>query len=207
MRLKWMYAVLLALAASLFGLWLFAGMGQTYACSCVEPGPPAEALASSKVVFAGKVVSIRGFETREGGIYSSGDLGTIELQVSTVWKGPVQETMFVTTVRSEASCGFTFKEGQEYIIYSRSDDAPPEVSLCSRTRLAANAQEDLAALGEGKLPEPGASASEPDAEQPKDAAGGCSILSPSARAPKDAWTLGLIAGVALLALRRRRPRR
>ena len=44
MRPKWIYAARLALAASLLGLWLFAGMGQSYACSCVEPDPPAEAL-------------------------------------------------------------------------------------------------------------------------------------------------------------------
>ena len=201
-----MYAVRLALAAFLLSLSLFADTGQSYACSCVEPGPPAEALASSTVVFAGEVVSIRGFETREGGIYSSGDLGTIELRVSTVWKGPVQETMFVTTVRSEASCGFTFKEGQQYVVYSRSEATPPEVSLCSRTSLAANAQEDFAALGEGTQPEPGSKAPEPEARQPTESTGGCNILPQSARAPKDAWTVGLIAAVVFLGFRRR-PRR
>ena len=163
MRPKWIYAARLALAASLLGLWLFAGMGQSYACSCVEPDPPAEALANSTVVFAGRVVAIRGFDIPESGIVSTADLGTIELQVSTVWKGPVQETMFVTTVRNGASCGFTFAEGEEYVIYSRSDATPPEVSLCSRTRLAANAQEDFDALGEGSTPEPGSRAPEPTA--------------------------------------------
>ena len=163
MRLASRYAVRLALVASLFGLWLFAGVGRSYACSCVEPDPPAEALANSTVVFAGRVVAIRGFDIPESGIVSSADLGTIELQVSTVWKGPVQETMFVTTVRNGASCGFTFAEGEEYVIYSRSDATPPEVSLCSRTRLAANAQEDFDALGEGSTPEPGSRAPEPTA--------------------------------------------
>ena len=264
MRHEWLFAVRLALVASLFCLWLFAGVGRSYACSCVEPDPPAEALANSTVVFAGRVVAIRGFDIPESGIVSSADLGTIELQVSTVWKGPVQETMFVTTVRNGASCGFTFAEGEEYVIYSRSDATPPEVSLCSRTRLAANAQEDFDALGEGSTPEPGSRAPEPTATPtltptpeptatptltptpeptatptltptpeptatptptptpeptvtpiptptpepiatptPQPAAGGCNILSQSAQAPKDTWALGLIAGVALLALRRR----
>lgn len=196
-------AVRLALAALLGSLWLFAGTGQTHACSCVEPGPPAEALAESTIVFAGKVISIRGLETRVEGTWSTMDPVTIELHVSAVWKGSVQETMFVTTVRSEASCGFTFTEGREYVVYSRSDAIPPEVSLCSRTGLAANAQEDFDALGEGNPPEPGSKAPEPEVEQPRDAAGGCNILSQSARTPKDAWALGLIAGAALLASRRR----
>ena len=231
MRPKWIYAARLALVASLFCLWLLAGMGQSYACSCVPPGSPSEASAQSTVVFAGKVVAIRGFDIPESGIVSTADLGTIELQVSTIWKGPVQETMFVTTVRDEAGCGFTFTEGQEYVVYSRSDATPPEVSLCSRTRLASNAQEDFEALGEGRAPEPGSRAPEPTATPtltptpeptatptltptpeptatptPQPAVGGCNILSQSAHAPMDTWALGLIAGVALLALRRR-PRR
>ena len=110
MRTTITYAAKLALITTLFGLWLFAGVGRSYACSCVEPDPPAEALANSTVVFAGRVVAIRGFDIPESGIVSSADLGTIELKVSTVWKGPVQETMFVTTVRDEAGCGFTFAE-------------------------------------------------------------------------------------------------
>ena len=80
MRLASRYAVRLALVASLFGLWLFTGVGRSYACSCVEPDPPAEALANSTVVFAGRVVAIRGFDIPESGIVSSADLGTIELQ-------------------------------------------------------------------------------------------------------------------------------
>ena len=206
MRTTITYAAKLALITTLFCLWLFAGVGRSYACSCVEPDPPAEALANSTVVFAGRVVAIRGFDIPESGIVSTADLGTIELKVSTVWKGPVQETMFVTTVRNGASCGFTFTEGEEYVIYSRGDATLPEVSLCSRTRPASQAQEDFDALGEGRTPEPGSRAPEPEVEQPKNSAGGCNILSQSARAPRDAWGLGLIAGVALLAFRRR-PRR
>ena len=241
MGTKLAYAAKLTLITTLCGLWLFAGMGQSYACSCVEPDPPSEALANSTVVFAGRVVAIRGFEVPASGIVSTADLGTIEIKVSTVWKGPVQETMFVTTVRDGAGCGFTFTEGQEYVVYSRSGATPPEVSLCSRTRLASNAQEDFAALGEGRTPEPGSRAPEPTATptltpeptatptptstpEPtatptstptaapvptptaQQAAGGCNFLSQSAHTPKDTWALGLIAGVALLALRRH-PRR
>ena len=206
MRTTITYAAKLALIATLCGLWLFAGVGQVEACSCGPRPSPSGAYHSSTVVFSGKVVAIRGFDIPAWGTYSSADRGTVELQVSTVWKGPVQETMFVTTVRNGASCGFTFAEGEEYVIYSRSDATPPEVSLCSRTRLAANAQEEFDALGEGSTPEPGSRAPEPEVEQPKNSAGGCNILSQSARAPRDAWGLGLIAGVALLALRRR-PRR
>ena len=206
MRTTITYAAKLALIATLCGLWLFAGVGQVEACSCGPRPSPSGAYHSSTVVFSGKVVAIRGFDIPAWGTYSSADRGTVELQVSTVWKGPVQETMFVTTVRDEAGCGFTFAEGEEYVIYSRSDATPPEVSLCSRTRLAANAQEEFDALGEGSTPEPGSRAPEPEVEQPKNSAGGFNILSQSARAPRDAWGLGLIAGVALLALRRR-PRR
>ncbi len=197
----------LALAASLFCLWLFADAARSYACSCVAPGSPTEELAESTVVFAGKVVAISGFDVSESGVVSGADVGTIEFQVSAVWKGDVPETMFVATVRDGAACGFNFTEGQEYVVYSRSDASPPDVNLCSRTRLADHAQEDFAALGEGRAPEPGSGAPGPHdgtANPAPPSTGGCNALSQSAHAPTDAWALTLIAGVAWVGLRRRR---
>ena len=149
-----MRAARLALVASLVALWLFANTEQSHACSCVPPGPPSEALAESAVVFAGKVTSVREFEDPDATTYSSTDPTTVEFKVDTVWKGPSYETMSLTTARSDASCGFTFIEGEEYVVYSR-DGAT--VSLCSRTRSVAYAQEDFDELGEGDKPGPGSS--------------------------------------------------
>ena len=214
MRPGWAYAARLVIAVSLLALWLLGGMEKSYACSCGARGSPYDLLARATMVFAGKVVDTRGYEAPESGIYSSSDPVTIKIQVSTVWKGAVRETMFVKTVRSAPSCGFPFSRGREYLVYSHSDDSPPFVGLCGGTREAAHAKEDFQALGDGWAPEPGSAAPEPQIEptaiptqhrdtQPR--AGGCSIAQPESHAPSDTFALGLIAGVAWLGFRRRPP--
>ena len=197
MRTTLAYAAKLALITTLCGLWLFATTAQTYACVCAEdPGSPSEALAKSTVVFAGRVIAKRDLDTA--------DSRTVEFKVSTAWKGSVQETMYVLAIAHGTSCYFQFTEGEEYVVYSRSDGTTPKVSLCDRTMRASS--DDFDALGEGWVPEPGSSAPYPyeGIGQPAlPATGGCNILSQSAHAPMDTWALGLIAGVAWLGLRRR----
>ena len=218
MRTTITYAAKLALIATLCGLWLFSGAGQVEACSCLPLPSPSEALAESTVVFAGEVVAIRGLTDRR--VLSDNPDDTfeflVELRVSTVWKGPGYDTIFVMTGRD--TCEFGFSEGQRYVVYAYRPwkGALPEVSICTRTRNADQASEDLAWLGDGHTPKPGTTAPLPPwmfptptptaTPTPEPAAGGCNPLAQSARAPRDAWGLGLIAGVALLALRRR-PRR
>ena len=114
------HAIRLGLILSLSLLWFFANTGQSLACSCVRPGSPSEELAQSSSVFAGRVVSVREFnDPNATHDYSSTDPTTVEFEVDTIWKGPYNETIYLTTARSEASCGFTFDEGEEYIVYSR----------------------------------------------------------------------------------------
>ena len=72
---------------------------------------------------------------------------TVGFDVSRVWKGYDYQTMYLTTARSGATCGFTFVEGEEYLVYSSN---AATVSLCSRTRPMSEAKEDLAALDEGR---------------------------------------------------------
>ncbi len=126
-------------------------------------------------------------------IRSSADPATVEFAVNKVWKGPLRYTTSFTTARSEASCGFTFVEGKEYIVYSRDGKT---VSLCSRTTLITDAQEDLDALGEGNPPHDKAS-------NPQDGAsssGGCGM---APAASPDLAMLGLAAGLIWAGLRKR----
>ena len=198
-----MRAIQVALVLSLSGLWLFANTGVSHACSCVAPGPPSEELAESATVFVGKVTSVREFQDPKADTWGTTDPTTIEFEIHTAWKGPSYETMSLTTARSDASCGFTFVEGEDYIVYSR-DGAT--VSLCSRTRPVAYAQEDFDELGEGQKPDPGSRGPTPEPYGGPSGSMSCGLASYAGHGPQDASALFMVSGLIWLGLRGR-PRR
>ncbi|ARU61833.1 hypothetical protein CBW65_12935 [Tumebacillus avium] len=116
----------------------------SYACSCVEPKAPKEALADATAVFAGQVQKIE----KQTKYYK------VTLAVNTAWKGvDSAETSVLTAIGGEASCGVEFKQGQEYLIYTnQTQDGQNYASLCSRTKELTRADEDLKALGTGTEP-------------------------------------------------------
>lgn len=114
----------------------------TYACSCIQPGPPAEAAAQSQAVFAGTVSDITPASATTGAL-----LVTFDVQQS--WKGPEGPQLTVVTADNSASCGFEFTRGEEYLVYSVAQEGQLTTGLCSRTAALAAAGEDLGALGEG----------------------------------------------------------
>ncbi len=114
-------------------------------CSCIPPVPPRQALGQADAVFAGRVVSVT-----ERAEEDPGHPGGPHLEVRIVpvrrWKGALPDTVTVRTANNSAACGFAFERGAEYLVYAAGEDAL-RASLCSRTRLLADAGEDLAALG------------------------------------------------------------
>ncbi|MCG8349367.1 MAG: hypothetical protein MI924_16495 [Chloroflexales bacterium] len=156
------------LKTSLLGLILLTIVGSfllrpctVSACSCMAPEPPQQELAASDAVFAGEVVSIQGsgpqfaFTSQFpffGFFTSSADFVTVNFEVSEVWKGTIHQTVTIRTSGSSASCGFEFQTGNSYLVYAGAVDTELHTSLCSRTALLANAQEDLAAFGAGEQP-------------------------------------------------------
>ncbi|WP_238652384.1 hypothetical protein [Paenibacillus piscarius] len=143
----------------------------TYACSCAVPSSPVEAMEKSTAVFEGTVTSM---EKSSKLVQSSGDPVYVTFLTGAHWKGEVGEQITVSTAQSSASCGFEFTEGERYLVYARGGaegangtggadggaggtegtkgadgKAKLTVSLCSRTTLYSNAQEDLNELGAG----------------------------------------------------------
>ena len=186
-RLTVPLAVAFALVLSM--LWLLGNAGQAHACKCVEPGPPSEEMEKFDAVFAGRVVSIEHNFDPNSTTLGPGDRTTIGLDVSTVWKGAVHEDMYVTTPPTGGSCGFTFTEGEEYILYAYDSavlDEGYSVSICSRTALLSQAQADLEAFGDGGSPLSGTAGPQP--EQTEDAAGNGALIA----------MLGAVAAIILL---------
>ncbi len=117
-------------------LVLICSISKGYACSCSEPAPPLESLEVSKAVFVGKVTDI----DRE----LFGNNETVTLTVSSAWKGISTTEVHVTTSSDEASCGYNFELGKEYLVYTLQDKM--ETNICTRTSLLSDADEDLAAF-------------------------------------------------------------
>ena len=179
---------ILSLAFIMGVLWFLGNPGQVYACKCAEPGTPSEELEKFSAVFAGRVVSIQHSYDPNATSVSPEDRTTVGFEVSTVWKGLVHEEMYITTPPTGGSCGFTFIEGEEYIVYgydSAHADGGYTVGICSRTALLDRAQADIDALGEGDAPQDGSGG--PASEGPQDTAMGRE------------WTIILVVAAAVLA--------
>ncbi len=183
-------ALVAGLAAAL--LALLAGAEPAHACSCARSGSPAEALERADAVFAGEVTSVK-FSGTSPYRLSLAALVTVEFRVTRVWKGPRWPTLTVETERSEISCGYEFKEGQNYIVYTWKGN---RTGLCTRTAPAWMAFADFVALGPGHPPE-----ASPDAKTAE--GGACAAPSSRGSKPMDIASLSLLAGVIALGIRRR----
>jgi hypothetical protein len=115
-----------------------------YACSCVVPPPPQEALDDADDVFAGEVIDITPLGT--------GTHLTVRYAVSDTWKGADSAEIEVQTPGDSAACGYEFQEGEEYLVYTyeneRNEGPGISTGLCQRTTELSNADEDIEALGE-----------------------------------------------------------
>ena len=157
MLLKSTYVVGIAFAVSIFAVTLFTGSEEIRSECVCDSSTPAEALEEAGAVFMGVVVekgraqqffSCDGPNLKVDPPVSSGGSYPVKLQVSTVWKGRVRETMIVT---AGGGCGYEFSPGVEYLVYTRGSF----VSVCGATVRASKAHEHFKVLGRGSTPEPG----------------------------------------------------
>lgn len=139
-------AVLLTLTIS-----LAVDAPRAYACSCIQPEPPAVAAEKSAAVFAGRVTDIE----PPAVMTSTLDENKITFDVSTAWKGVDANPVYIYSSGSSASCGYEFEAGKEYLVYAYDNEGRLSTGLCTRTALLADAAEDLVALGVGEVIEPG----------------------------------------------------
>ena len=150
----------------------------------------------------------------------------IEFKVTTVWKGELNETTFITTHNQGGACGYPFSFDEEYIVYANGSNGMLRVELCSRTRPVSAAEEDFEILGEGRNPEPGSiglrptpehlgeecqsatpdSSPEPPKPEILPATGGCASLVHNARVSIDPTLLLFPVGIIWLRIHTRRRR-
>ena len=125
------------------------------ACSCAFVGSKQEiakqALSDSTAVFSGEVLDVeKGPPLRMLGFNTPSS--KVTLRVSEVWKGSGQEALELSTPSQEGVCGYSFKEGQEYLVYAYGKEEPFKVDLCSETKPLSKAGMNLQLLGDGQRP-------------------------------------------------------
>ena len=132
-------ALLPLLVAAVLALGL---AGDAAACSCMEPGPPAQELENADAVFSGKVVKVEPFTEGFQKL-------RVTFELDRVWKGLAEgDRVTLTTAADSATCGYPFEKGKSYLVYAYGEEGELTGTLCSRTALLKEAKEDLEALGE-----------------------------------------------------------
>jgi hypothetical protein len=165
-----------------------------HACTCGGGGSFREAAmgANSSAVFSGEVIDVE---------KSLGAPSSATLRVSEVWKGRERETVEVHTGQflPGVSCGYSFKEGREYLVYAYwgPQGSPPrpglKTDICTLTKPLSEADANLRVLGEGQSSE---------GEPLPDTSGGIAGHGVVGIAAVSAATAGYLLLRRLLALRR-----
>jgi hypothetical protein len=170
------------------------------------PPAPSVAVERADAVFEARVENVTG---DPGG--SGSGLLRYDLEVLRQWKGELGAAVHLSTRASSAGCGRNLQVGKVYLVYAhKEDDGALTDNVCSRTRLANSADEDLAVLGPGTSPgsrpvaEPTSREPPRIAPPPPDLSGpapiarrGCAVAEPDAIA-------GLLGVACLLWARRLR---
>lgn len=123
-----------------------------YACSCAQPLSVEEELSRSTEVFAGRVLKVKEQRSMDGSMTKAALFEVIE-----IWKGGSESQIIIHTGSGGGDCGVHFEEGEEYLVYAYpstmyGDKETLITIICDRTKELVQAQEDLAILGEGKVP-------------------------------------------------------
>lgn len=124
---------------------------KVYACSCAQPLAVQDELSRSETVFTGRVLEVKEERTKR---YLS---NAVLFETSQIWKGGSESQIIIHTGSSGGDCGFHFVKGEDYLVYAKpssmyGDKEQLVTIICDRTNELAEAKEDLAILGEGKLP-------------------------------------------------------
>ncbi len=139
----------LAQVPTVFVVLTLAPGSNAFACSCPASGPPCQNAFQVDAVFAGTVRSISPLPD-DGPPLSPGEMRiprTLRVAFDAVvsFRGIQASNVSVLTAGSGPACGYSFKQGERYLVYaSRSTEgAELATGICSRTRPLAEATDDL----------------------------------------------------------------
>ena len=138
----------LILSVLILGLSAVALPSVADACSCGPKAKPVIAMQEADAVFVGQMVGSRRLPAdKDGALFIE-----YQFEISHSYKGPIGRAV-VRTPKDSSTCGRQFEDGLSYLVYAERGDSSLMDSLCSRTALVSDADEDFADLGSppGKL--------------------------------------------------------
>lgn len=134
-----------------FLLFLFPDEGN--ACSCAGTPVPCEAYWKSSAVFLGTVIYTTNTANRGEYDFHS---RVFRFTVDKAFRGVEAKEVEVLTGSGGGDCGYGFQLGGQYVVYAYRDNTNRlYTGICSRTRLASDADADLAYVRDLPKLEPG----------------------------------------------------
>ena len=134
---------IIILILSIF-LFITLNTNQTFACSCLMNESPNISTEKATSVFIWKVTKIEESSIVNNLMDYRKNYVTFNVSSNIKWISDNEITIF--TAKDSATCWYNFEEEKEYIVYTYWDENKQEVSLCSRTALLTDANEDLEIL-------------------------------------------------------------
>ena len=119
--------------------------GEAAACSCMFGGvAPCQEYWKTDAVFAGTVVGISKVTVTDGNYKSEKRL--VRLAVIEAFRGVQEARVEVITGWGGGDCGYAFEDGETYLVYAHRAENGKRLytGICTRTRLFAEASEDIA---------------------------------------------------------------
>ena len=127
------------------------------ACSCVSGGVPCHDYWKAAAVFTGTVIYSSSTAYKRGEYDIPARL--VRFKIDQPFRGVKGNEVVVRTGLGGGDCGYNFQLGGQYLVYAYSDGNKLATGICSRTRLVAEAADDLAYFQGLATAEPGATIS------------------------------------------------
>ena len=127
-----------------------------YACSCAEIRPPCEAYWEASAVFVGVMTGDSSISVKDGQYQFQ--KRSVSFAIEEAFRGIQGAAAEVITGWGGGDCGFGFKRGERYLVYTYTNpqDNKLYASICQRTRALSEAGEDLQYIRELSSVPPGA---------------------------------------------------
>jgi len=117
---------------------------RAYACSCAGERAPCQEYWETSAVFIGTVINSRTVTSKEGEY--DRQMRSVRISIDESFRGIEGAEAEILTGLGGGDCGFGFRQAQQYIVYAHRSETDQKLytSICARTRLISEADQDLA---------------------------------------------------------------